>query len=142
MPDYVLIDGDQALFMPTFGAATVVVRPGSLRAGGAAQLEGKRWCVAGDEASVSVPGCMYMTPTHSIPGTGTLEIDSLASDQQSQQTTLGGAAVLLLGSSFTAKFSVQSPAQQPTAAGPVPDPMTQYSGSGQFLSTNSKLKVT
>lgn len=142
MSDYVLIDGDQALFMPTFGAATVVVRPGSLQAAGPAKLGGKKWCVSGDEATVSVQGCVYMTPTYSIPGTGTLEIDSLGSDQTSQQTTLAGSALLLVGSSFTAKFSVQSPAQQPTSAGPVPDPMTQYSGSGQFISANSKLKVT
>jgi len=142
MSDYVLIDGDQALFMPTFGAATVVVRPGSLRAGGAAKLGGQKWCVSGDEASVSVQGCMYMTPTHSIPGIGTLEVDSLASDQTTRHTTLAGTALLLVGGSFTAKFSVQSPAQQPTSAGPVPDPVTQYSGSGQFISTNSKLKAS
>ena len=30
--DVLLVDGDQALFQPSFGAAMVVVRPGVLRA--------------------------------------------------------------------------------------------------------------
>ena len=76
--DYVLVDGDKAIFLPSFGAATVVVQPGTLRASGPATLSKQKLCVAGDEKSVSVPGCMYTTPTHSIPGTGTLEISALA----------------------------------------------------------------
>jgi hypothetical protein len=49
---------------------------------------------------------------------------------------------MLVGSTFTAAFSVQSPAQQPTAAGPVPDPAPRYSGTGSFVTTNIKLKGT
>ena len=144
MGDYILIDTDKASFMPSFGAATVVVRPGDLRGSGPATLDGKKYCVEGDEASVSVPGCMYMTPQYSIPGTGTLSIDSLAGDQTAQKTKTGGKAVLLKGSSFTAKFEVQSPAQQPppAAGSPIPDSTTQYSGSGSFITTNTKLKGT
>jgi hypothetical protein len=141
MADYVLIDGDQAIFMPTFGAATAVVRPGSLSASGPSTLSGKKWCVDGDEKSVSVPGCIYMTPSHPIPGSGTLEISALAGDQVATKTKSGGTAVMLVGSSFTAKLSVQSPAQQPTASGAtVPDATPQYSGSGTFVSTNTKLE--
>ena len=34
--DFVLIDGDQALFLPAFGAAIVVVQPGKLAGSGPA----------------------------------------------------------------------------------------------------------
>jgi len=47
-----------------------------------------------------------------------------------------GTAVILKGSTFTAKFEVQSPAQQPTGGGPVPDSTPSYTGSGQFITTN------
>lgn len=140
MSDYLLLDGDLAIFTPTFGAATVVVQPGPLTASGPATVGGKAVCVAGDEGSVSVAGCSYVTPAHSIPGTGTLEIAALAGDQTATKTRSGDAKVLLVGSSFTARFSVQTPAQQPTPAGPVPDPAPSYSGSGSFSTTNTKFR--
>ena len=141
MADYLLLDGDKAIFTPSFGAATVVVQPGTLTASGPATVNGKKVCVAGDEKSVSVAGCSYMTPSHPIPGTGTLEIASLAGDQTAQKTKSGSTLVLLVGSSFTAKFSVQSPAQQPAPPGPpVPDSTPQYSGTGTFTTTNTKFK--
>lgn len=140
--DYVLIDGDQALFQPTFGAATVVVLPGSLQASGPATLNGSKLCVAGDEASVSVKGCVYLAPPFVIPGTGSLEIACLGGDQQASSTNTGGKAPLLVGGSFTARFKVESPAQQPTAAGPVPDSTPSYQGSGRFLTTNRILRAS
>ena len=142
MSDYILIDGDQALFQPTFGAATVVVQPGQITASGEATLNGKKLCIEGDEASVEVPGCAYTTAQHTIPGTGTLKIDSLAGDQVAQKTNTSGTAVILKGSTFTAKFEVQSPAQQPPPGpgSPIPDSMTQYSGSGNFQTTNTKFR--
>lgn len=140
MPDYVLIDGDRAIFLPAFGAATVVVQPGTITASGPSTLGQKRWCVEGDEKSVSVQGCTYLTASHPIPGTGALSITALAGDQKATKTKSGGALALLVGSTFTAKFSVQVPANQPTAAGPVPDATPEYSGSGMFVSTNTKLR--
>jgi len=73
MPDFILIEGDKANFLPNFGAAIVVVQPGDLKGSGPATLTGKKLCVDGDEKKVSVPGCSYMTPQYSIPGTGTKE---------------------------------------------------------------------
>ncbi len=142
MSDYVLIDGDLVSFDPSFGAATVVVAPGELAGSGPATVDGKGVCVEGDEVEVEVPGCMYMTPVYCIPGTGTLKIDALAGDQVAEKTQSGGTAVLLVGSSFTAVFEVQSPAQQPTAAGPVPDASPSYSGTGTFTTSNSTFKAT
>ena len=140
--DYVLIDGDQVLFRPTFGAATVIVLPGSLQASGPSSLNGSKLCVAGDEASVSVKGCVYLAPPFVIPGSGCLEIASLGGDQKATTTRTGGKPPLLVGGSFTARFRVESPAKQPTAAGPVPDSTPSYSGSGRFLTTNRILRAS
>lgn len=142
MADFIIIEGDEAIFMPNFGAAIVIVQPGTMSGNGPATLGGKKLCVEGDEKDVSVPGCTYMTPQYSIPGTGTLKIDALAGDQKATKTHTGGTAVLLKGSNFTAKFEVQSPAQQPPPGpgSPIPDSMTQYSGSGMFMTTNIKFK--
>lgn len=140
MNKLLLIEGDKAIFLPTFGAATVVVQPGTMQASGPATIGGKKICVDGDESKVQVPGCMYVTAQHSIPGTGTLKIASLAGDQKAQKTKTGGKAVLLKGSQFTAKFEVQSPAQQPPPGpgSPVPDATPQYSGQGSFMPSNTK----
>lgn len=144
MSDFILIDGDQAVFMPNFGAAVVVVQPGNIQGSGPAKLDSKGLCVDGDEASVSVPGCTYMTPQYSIPGTGTLKIDSLAADQVAQKTNTGAKPVILKGGNFTAKFEVQSPAQQPPPGpgSPIPDATPSYSGSGMFVTTNTKYRGT
>ncbi len=144
MPDLILMEGDKANFLPNFGAAVVVVRPGNLQGSGPATLNGKRLCVEGDESKVAVPGCMYSTPQYSIPGTGTLKIQALAADQKAQKTHTGGKAVLLKGGKFTASFEVQSPAQQPPPGpgAPIPDTTPQYSGNGQFITTNAKFQGT
>ncbi|MEK8048734.1 hypothetical protein AACH10_00615 [Ideonella sp. DXS22W] len=144
MSDLVLIDGDLALFMPVFGAAIVVVQTGRLRGSGPATVGGKKICVDGDETSVSVPGCTYMTPQYSIPGVGTLKIQQLAANQKAQHSQTGGKPVLLKGAMFTARFEVQVPAMQPPPGpgAPIPDGSPSYSGQGQFQSTNIKARAT
>ncbi len=140
--DHVLIDGDQAIFLPTFGAATVVVRPGQLRASGPAKRGGKALCIVGDESSVSVPGCMYMTPQFVIPGIGTLEIAALADDQKARDSRSGNTLLMLVGSQFDARFKVNAPAMQPPPGPgkPIDDPTAQYDGKGLFVTTNTKLR--
>ncbi len=142
MVDFVLIEGDKANFMPNFGAAVVVVKPGDLKGSGPGTLNGKKLCVDGDEKQVSVPGCTYMTPQYCIPGTGTLKIDALAGNQKATKTQTGGKAVLLKGGSFTARFEVQSPAKQPPPGpgSPIPDSTPNYSGTGMFMTTNTKFR--
>ena len=144
MPDFILLDGDIVNFIPAFGAAVVVVQPGTLSGSGPATLNGKNICVDGDEKNVSVPGCMYIAGPYVIPGTGTLKIDALAGDQVATKTNTGGKAVLLKGSQFTAKFEVQSPAQQPPPGpgSPIPDATPQYAGNGMFVTTNVKFRGT
>jgi hypothetical protein len=142
MADYILTTGDTAMFKPSFGAATVVVAPGTLSGTGRAKVGGKPACVKGDEANVIVPGCMYQTPQYSIPGVGTLSIDSLAGDQEAKKTKSGGKAVLLKGGDFNAKFQVMSPAMQPPPGlgPPIPDSTPSYSGNGSFVTTNVRAK--
>ncbi|MCA9662455.1 MAG: hypothetical protein KC486_29215 [Myxococcales bacterium] len=139
MSDYVLIDGDQAIFEPAFGAAKVSVRPGALLASGPATRDGRRLCVLGDEGSVEVQLCAYVTEQHSIPGSGTLTIAALAGDQIAQKSRSGGAALLLVGGRFTANFEVLVPAKQPAPA-PVPDPTLAYAGAGSFVTTNAHFR--
>lgn len=138
MGDFILIDGDQVLFDPVFGIANVVVRPGNLTAHGAATIKSKKISVMGDEKEVSVPGCMYTTAIHTIPGVGTLEISALADDQIAKKTYTANKKVLLKGSQFTAKLTVQTPAQQPPPGpgSPIPDTMTEYQGTGRFITAN------
>lgn len=140
MSDFILIDGDPVIFFPTFGVAIVVVQPGAMRGSGPGTINGIKICVEGDEQNVSVPNCVYMTPQYSIPGMGTLKISSLAADQKAGKTRSGSKTVLLKGNTFTARFEVQSPAQQPAAAAPIPDPVPLYMGSGSFVSTNEKIR--
>ena len=142
MLDSILIEGDIAQFMPNFGAAIVVVQPGNLKGSGPATIKGKKICVDGDEKQVSIPGCTYMTPQYCIPGVGTLEIAALAGDQKATKTKTGDKVMLLKGSKFTAKFSVQTPAQQPPPGpgGPIPDSTPQYSGNGMFIVGNVLIK--
>lgn len=144
MSDLLLLDGDMVQFMPGFAPAIVIVKPGQLAGSGPAAVGGKAVCVDGDEKNVSVPGCMYITPQYSLPGTGTLKISSLAPDQKARHTNTGGKAVLLKGGSFTAKFEVQSPAQQPPPGpgAPIPDATPSYTGSGQFIASNATVKGT
>jgi len=143
MSDVILIDGDQATFKPSFGAATVAVRPGPIKASGPARVTGKPACVAGDESSVSVAGCTYFTGQYSIPGTGTLTVASLAADQKAKTSSTGGAKLLLKGSSFTARFTVVTPAQQPPPGpgSPIPDATPTYSGSGSFVAADTSVKA-
>ena len=144
MPDYVLIEGDLAVFLPTFGAATVIVRPGQMKGSGTVTWDGKNLCVDGDEKQLAVPGCSYFTPVYSIPGVGTLKIAALAANQQAKHALANGKAVLLKGGQFTAKFEVQAPAQQPPPAPgpPIPDSMRTYSGLGSFTTFNTNYQAT
>lgn len=135
--DNVLKSGDQAIFMPAFGPAMVTVMPGIITGSAATvMVGGSPACVDGDERSVQVPGCAYISGAFVTPGVGTLSIQALGADQKSRKTKAAGKFILLKGMMFTAKFQVTVPAQQPTPGGPVPDPVPMYTGQGQFQTTN------
>jgi len=144
MGDYILITGDKAMFLPAFGKAMVVVQPGTLAGTGKNNISGKPVCVDGDEKKVIVPGCSYMAPPHIIPGMGIITIESLAGDQKAKKNKSGGKKVLLKGGQFKAKFKVAQPAMQPPPGhgSPIPDSTPEYSGKGNFITTNTIVKGT
>ncbi|MEH2372458.1 hypothetical protein [Nostoc sp.] len=141
MLDFILITGDQAIFIPTFGKAIVVVRPGILTGTGRATVNKKTICIDGDEKKVIVPGCPYTSPPFVTPGVGILSIQSLAINQKARRVKSRGKAVLLKGSMFNAKFQVMVPAIEPSIP-PIPDPVPLYTGTGTFMTTNFRAKAT
>jgi len=56
MSDYVIIDGDMAVFMPSFAPATIVPVPGPITGSGQHTATGKSLCIEGDESSVESRG--------------------------------------------------------------------------------------
>jgi hypothetical protein len=99
---------------------------------------GKPICLEGDELPAALKAPMpYTAPPFVIPGTGTLEITLLPNNKTMQ--TENGKKILIKGATFTVKFNVQTPAQQPTPAGPVPDPVAVKPGTAQFITTNMQV---
>lgn len=146
MSDIVLIDGDQAIFQGMFAPAMVLGAPppGVLRASGGATVQGKKVCIDGDEASVAVQGVSYWRQLpNEVPGVAVLKIAALAPNHRALKTRSSSKAVLLKGGNFIAKLEVVSPSQiVPPGASPIPDPMTQYFGQGQFTNAQQKLLAT
>jgi hypothetical protein len=138
--DFIIINGDQAIFDPAFPPATVMAPPGIITGTAMEKVTGLIACADGDEASVVVAGAAYFTPSFPIPGVGTVTIESLAPDQKAQKGKSGGRFLILRGSKFRARFQVSAPAQIITAGGPVPDPNPIYSGTGSFITTNTRAR--
>lgn len=97
-------------------------------------------CLEGDEIppSVRVP-LTYTAPPFVTPGMGTLSVTLLPTNKTAQ--TQNKKKILLLGGTFPAKFSVTTPATQPTPTGPVPDPVTTKPGTAKFITSNQTVKA-
>jgi Contractile injection system spike tip protein len=137
--DFVIVSGDQAIFDPSFLPATVTAPPGVITGTAKGKVSGLLACVEGDEASVVVAGAVYFTPSFPIPGAGTLTIESLGPDQKAQKGKSGGRVFILRGSKFRARFQVNAPATAPS--GGAPDPTPVYSGTGNFITTNTRARA-
>jgi Contractile injection system spike tip protein len=135
--DFVIINGDQAVFDPSFAPATVIAPPGVITGTAKEKVSGLVACAEGDESSVVVAGAVYFTPSFPIPGAGTLTIESLGPDQKARKGKSAGRVLILRGSKFRARFQVNAPATVPSINGPVPDPTPIYSGTGSFVTTNT-----
>ena len=138
--DYVILNGDQAIFDASFSPAVVVPMPGTISASNPASSGESSVCVEGDESSVVVPGAAYTSGAFSTPGVGTLTIESLGSDQTTQNAKSNETALILKGSQFQAKFEVTAPAINPASG--EPDPVTTYSGTGSFVTTNTIFRAS
>jgi hypothetical protein len=93
-------------------------------------------CLKDDELPpvLRVP-LVYTSPPFVTPGMGRLTLTLLPSNLTI--LTENGIKILIKGQTFTATFSVQSPAMQPTPGGPVPDPVAVKPGTAYFITTNS-----
>ena len=100
-------------------------------------VSGMPVCLEGDELPPVLKAPLpYTAPPFVIPGIGTLEVTLMPNNKTMQ--TENGKKILIKGAAFLAKFNVQTPAQQPTPAGPVPDPVAVKPGQAQFITTNTK----
>ena len=90
-----------------------------------------------------VSGVTYMRPICPIPRWG-CEVDALGRKQEAKEAKSGGKAVLVKGSTFAAKLQVMAPAPRPPPGPgpPTPDAMTEYSGTGMFITPNVQVKGT
>ncbi|MFJ9558593.1 hypothetical protein ACIRQQ_00935 [Streptomyces fuscichromogenes] len=96
-------------------------------------------CLQGDELPMvlRVP-LVYTAPPFTVPGTGTLTLTLLPANL-TRRTTNGGKPLLVGGGTFTALFTVETPATQPTPAGPVPDTVPTKPGTARFITTNASV---
>jgi hypothetical protein len=139
--DVMIVDGD--FIQITINPPTVVpvlIPPVALVANGFTTVSDKKVCIEGDELPPSLKSpLVYMSPPYVIPGTGKISV-TLNSDNKTSVATDNDKKMLLKGSTFQAKFDVQSPAQQPSPSGPIPDSTPSYSGTAQFISANTLSK--
>ena len=92
-------------------------------------------CLLGDELPQAISGPLpYTAPPFVTPGMGTVSVILTPTNQT--MLTQNGKAILIKGQQFMAKFTVSTPAMQPTPAGPVPDPVLTKPGTAQFITTN------
>jgi hypothetical protein len=99
-------------------------------------------CLFGDELPDAISGPLpYTAPPFATPGTGRLQINLLPANM-TRQTLNANKFLLLKGQQFPVTFTVQTPAQQITPAGPVPDTMLVKQGTGQFITTNTTVLAT
>ncbi|WP_329215711.1 hypothetical protein OG352_08145 [Streptomyces sp. NBC_01485] len=95
-------------------------------------------CLQGDELPVVLRApLVYTAPPCTVPGTGTLVL-TLSPGNLTRKTTNGGKPILIGGGTFTAMFTVQTPATQPPPAS-VPDPLLQKPGTARFITTNTSV---
>ncbi|MEV5957020.1 hypothetical protein AB0M11_25180 [Streptomyces sp. NPDC051987] len=95
-------------------------------------------CLQGDElpAVLRAP-LVYTAPPCTVPGTGTLVL-TLSPQNLTERTTNGGKPILIRGGTFTAVFTVQTPATQPPPTA-LPDPLPAKQGTARFLTTNTSV---
>ncbi len=85
-----------------------------------------------DEASVQVPG-VACASGDKAGGVGLLTILALGPDQQARQGSVTSRPLILRGTQFRARLQVVVPASGASGL----DPVSIYSGTGRFLTTNT-----
>ncbi|WP_387465116.1 hypothetical protein [Photorhabdus sp. RM323S] len=131
MSKQLIVDGDSLLFEPLFGNRQVTILGlATIKGSGHAQIQGKKIAIVGDEKKVQLQA-QYITPSHPIPGMGTVTIAQLDTSQQ-VNFCLSTDAVIVVGQQFTARFTPSQPANNPSAG---PDITTPSMGKGRFIAS-------
>jgi len=110
-------------------AVTLLVTPARIAGSGKATVGGKRVCILGDEAKVSL-NATYTTPVYSVAGQGLVTISKLANDQVAKDS-INATPLITRGSKFVALFTPTTPATQPPPSS-APDAAPPSLGSGEF----------
>jgi uncharacterized Zn-binding protein involved in type VI secretion len=142
--DFVVVDQDQIMWMPSFGpAVTLGPAMGMVMAGSTkVKVTGKKVALVGDETKWKSMPVMYTSGSFVTPGVAMAKVMMLGPDQKTLKTKVEGKPAVIKGSVFQAILMVMSPAMMPTPAGPVPDPVPMYPGGmGKFITTNTKVKA-
>ncbi|MBP4001580.1 hypothetical protein [Pseudomonas koreensis] len=139
MSDWIVINGDTVTFDQMFGDRTVISPPTTITGSGKATINQNKICIQGDEKQVKLMNVPYTTPSHSVPGTGTLTIQALDTSQQARKTS-SGEAVIIQGQKFKAQFLPSQPALTPPPAS-TPDPASPSMGTGSFTASQQRVKA-
>ncbi|MBV4465868.1 hypothetical protein KVG95_21300 [Pseudomonas sp. SWRI79] len=132
MSDIIIVNGDQLQFDPMFGNRQVTVTgPAIISGSGQASINQQKMCILGDEKKVQV-FAQYQIPGYS-PGMGLLTIAALGRDQQARRCA-SGAALLLKGQQFIARFT---PTQLAVSTNQGPDVPAPSMGKGRFIPKQS-----
>lgn len=137
MGDFVMRTGDLVkITIPPPAVIPTLEEPVPLEGSGeSVTIDGMAVCLLGDELPEFLAEPMaYTAPPFGIPGMGTLKLT--LTEANMTVITRSGKPLLIKGGPFIAMFTVTEPAQQPTPAGPVPDPMLEKPGTAEFITTN------
>lgn len=140
MGDFVMRTGDMVkITIPPPAVIPTLEAPAPLEGSAEAiTIDGMAVCLLGDELPEFLAEPMaYTAPPFAIPGMGTLKLT--LTETNMTVMTRSGKPLLIKGGPFMAMFTVTEPAQQPTPAGPVPDPVVEKPGTAEFITTNESV---
>lgn len=143
MGDFVIRTGDQlkvTMAPPTIVPALEVPVPleGSCET---VSVNGMPICLLGDELPGELKGVLpYTAPPFTVPGTGKLTLTLMTPNMTAR--TSADKPILIKGQKFAALFTIVTPAEQPTPAGPVPDPLCVKEGTAEFITTNGTVTAS
>jgi len=143
MGDFIIRTGDLVkVTIPPPAVVPMLEAPMPLEGSGANVLvQGMPICLLGDELPDELKEPLpYTAPPYTIPGTGTLTLTLLPPNMTAR--TSRGKPILIKGQRFPALFTVETPASQPTTAGPVPDPVGVKEGTAEFITTNETVTAS
>ncbi|PHM45264.1 hypothetical protein Xmau_00914 [Xenorhabdus mauleonii] len=131
MSKQLVVDGDSLLFEPLFGNRQVTVLGlATIRGSGHVTIQGKKTVMLGDEKKVQFQA-QYITPSHPIPGMGTITIAQLDASQPINFCRTP-AMMMAVGQQFIARFTPTQPANNPSTG---PDVTAPSMGKGRFIAS-------